>query len=477
MNKKFILFALAIVLVQGISLSFFLRADQTGLFGDTEIPDTGTYRNILAAWKTPDLAPPGYRERVLLPAFMEVAGWFSDDPRSVGWLMLPFHGLTAVSIGYLARRLSGREISAWIAGFLYLVFPAGYLYAPEQSTDYLHAQLMMIALALTVAWTNKTGRTLFVLSILFWCLCQLCRPSLFYVFPVLAVLAWPCWLTLQGQTRRVSFALFLLAGIAIPGYWVLSNAQVFGVSTPSLQAAELLHRCVIPASNVLRASERDPSLHFTPLWHHFREIEARENPSYVALSIYDVGPVPENFAANYKSVMSGAKKHIAEYARYVARAMGMELHRQLVSFAPAKRSAPWLHASYSYRFYQLLLLAGILGAAVAAGRRQWLIMLAVLMLVALIMIPASFNWWGGHRMRLPLDLVLLVFAAVALSTRASLAGVAAILLAGVIPVKILGLSSWWLAIGCFAGAGIVYLLVSRQVSTTGNSSTPSALPP
>lgn len=469
--------ALLVIFCHALALRNFLVLDarhaangRAGAFGDTVIPDTINYRAILSAWHSSvDYAPPAFRERVLVPLIMSASNMIFEDPRSMAWLTLPLHGFTALAVGLLARRLSGRNQAAYIGVIVYGLCPAPFIFGPEQATDLLHAQLVIIATALTLRWRDqRTWWSLYV-SVVAWMLCQLCRPSFFYIFPVLIVFALPAlkerrWCVFLRQGLVIAFASLL-----VPGFWALSNWIHYGIGTPSLQMIELIHRCVLPSAKMMERHAAEPSLSLTPLWDYYREVEARESRPYVALRIYDPGPVPAEFSDNYRQVMREARQFIYSKPAYVARAFMIELVRQLQSHPAPKGATPWLKENYISIFYRVLFLTAICGTAIVSARREWSILAGVLFLMALVVLPGALSWWGGHRFRLPLDLFFLVLASVTFSFRAGWLFIAASILAGYVPLVLWGAPTAWPLIVALAGCAIVYRSLRMQMAVPLNA--------
>jgi len=462
-NRQILLVGLLITIMYGIALSLFLRNDAKGQYADTEIPDTVSYRAMVDAWRSEDFAPPAFRERVLLPALMCVGDSISTDKRFVAWLILPMHAIAVISMMHLTRRWATDDKPVLLVALLYLLFPAGYLFGPEQSTDFIHAALLMATLAATCFFVDRPTYPRLAWAAVGVMLCQLTRPSLFYVFPVILVLAFPLWCRPCREGRKTAMAGLLVAStLLVPAYWTISNRIHYGVATPSLQMVELLHRCVLPASKMLRDHDADPSQALTPLWHRYREVEARASTSYVDLHVYEKGPIPASFAENYRKVLGDAKNHIRANIAYVSKAIWLELNRQVLIPPGGKPSVPWLGVMYIHWYYKLLLVAGVLGFVIVLSRQRLHIAVALVMLVGLIMLPGALSWWGGARFRLPVDCILLVLASLALTTRHGLLALAALMMFGFAPVKFIHMPGYWIPLVMIPVS--IYLFVTCRMA-------------
>jgi 4-amino-4-deoxy-L-arabinose transferase-like glycosyltransferase len=133
--------------------------------------------------------------------------------------------------GFAASIFGGRagRVAGWLAALHpLLVFFSGYLL-----TETTFTALLLIALIASAAWvkTPRAGRALGVG--LTWGLASLARPTALLLPAVVAAWAWvPLGLTVPGRERMRQMALLLLGLALVVGPWTLRNALVLHAFVP-----------------------------------------------------------------------------------------------------------------------------------------------------------------------------------------------------------------------------------------------------
>ncbi len=440
--------ALLVVLVHGIWIQRVAVHVRAGGADPYTMCDTESY--VLAADQFFSSIPvaPVFRERLFYPFMLAIARQFGSDT-AVLWLMLPMHGLAVLAIAYIAGILSDKR---WIpigSSLLYALNPSFYTYGVNLGTDVNHAQFAILATAASMAWM-KTGRRRWVIAaVLFWGVAQLTRQA-FLPIAVALVPLW--WGRLRDSATRVTTVAALGATMAIPMFYVVSNAVVFGVPAPSFATVEALHRYVVPRMRMVQRHAENHSLELTPLWLDERERVALENEDYRALRLYSPVPASPEFRDHYLRVVESDMEIIRkDWGLFWATGL-----QEVWSQASTPPSAPArvlgqedgpgiaLQESLFRKGFKLSMALGLIGLAAAAARRHFGIVLFVLAFLAMTLLPSVLVWWLGGRMRLPAELVLMPFVMLALGTSGGWIFIAGIALLGYAPFKLFGLSELYL---------------------------------
>lgn len=168
--------------------------------------------------------PPGYPW--LLALLLTLLG----APTPALWLAAALAGLAAAAIGWLAANLSGSRAAGWAAGGLFCLWLNSYAYSALLLTDAPHAYLVVVALALSLAWRACERSSRALLAGAAWLAAQTLRPT-FVALPLLL----PLLLVKRGagrRYRRISLGLWLVS-LLVPGWLVAHNWLRHGVAAVS----------------------------------------------------------------------------------------------------------------------------------------------------------------------------------------------------------------------------------------------------
>lgn len=464
--------ALLVVLVHGIWIQRVGSHVRAGGADPYTMCDTESY--VLAAdqFFSPIPVAPVFRERIFYPLMLAVARQFGSDA-TVLWLLLPLHGLSVWAIAYIAGILSDKKWVPIGSALFYALNPSFYTYGVNLGTDVCHAQFAIVATAASMAWM-KTGRRRWVVAaVLCWGVAQLTRQA-FLPIAVALVPLW--WVRLREPATRLATVAALAATLAIPVFYVVSNAIVFGVPAPSFATVEALHRYVVPRMRMQQRHAENPGLELTPLWLDERERVALENDDYRALQLYRPAAPSPDFRKRYLRVMESDMEIIRkDWGLFWASGM-QEVWSQASTppSAPARVLVPEggpgiaRQESLLRKGFKLSLALCLIGLAAAFARRHFGIVLFVLLFVAMTLLPSVLVWWLGGRMRLPAELVLMPFVVLALGTSGGWRFMVGTALLGYGPFKWFGLSEIYLhsvtALFLLLGIGTA---VKEQVRMSG----------
>ena len=462
--------ALLVVLVHGIWIQRVAVHARAGGADPYTMCDTESY--VLAADQFFSSIPvaPVFRERMFYPLLLAVARQIGSDT-TVLWLLLPLHGLSILAIAYIAGILSDKRWVPIGSALLYALNPSFYTYGVNLGTDVCHAQFAIVATAASMAWM-KTGRRRWVIAaVLFWGVAQMTRQA-FLPIAVALVPLW--WGRLREPGTRLATVAALGATLAIPVFYVVSNAMVFGVPAPSFATVEALHRYVVPRMRMVQRHAENPGLELTPLWLDERERVALENEDYRALQLYRPSAASPDFRTHYLRVMESDMEIIRkDWGLFWTSGM-QEVWSQASTppSAPARvlgqADGPGIARQESLfrKGFKLSMALCLIGLAAAAARRHYGIVLFVWLFLAMTLLPSVLVWWLGGRMRLPAELVLMPFVVLALGSSGGWIFIAGTALLGYAPFKLFGLPELYLQV---ATASFLLVGLGAALRDRGNT--------
>ncbi|MFH0909619.1 MAG: hypothetical protein V1929_12735 [bacterium] len=377
------------------------------------------------------------------------------------WLLLPFHVPAVLSIGYLARVVSGRRTVGLLGAFLYLLYPTVFNHGVHIGTDLLHAQLAVTAVACTIAWTRTRLISWACAALLLWPIVQLTRPTF---FPVVLVLPFALWVTID-RLRDLRWSLALLAmSVVVPLTFAVKNRIDYGVLTPSFAGLENVHRYLVPSINAVRRDAEEPDALMMHLWHEERDLKAGADPEYVAMKLYEPVPVPVCFAENYRILMQRDISFVKSNLVWLLRVFRANVSDELLipptwPFGPSGDIRDGLLRKAQKGALLLVMLGLVLGWV--NGPRNHVLFAAAI--TGLVLVPAFLIWWVGDRVRLPVDLVMVPFIAAAVTDGVVLAGMAVLAVVVYAPFRLLHLSTVYLyTVGALVLIVTVFLLFRRE---------------
>ena len=403
--------AACLLLALGFSLhAFHLRAilDLAGhsALNPMEMPDTNSYVSNADAMLHGGHLAPVFRERPLVPAIL--AGIHLLHMREECFLLLPLamHLPAAWAVGFLAAWRSGRRGARLLGIASYFLAPAIYRYGVQISTDVLHVQLVLCAVACTVAWgQNPTWRRV-ATALGLWGLAQLARPT-FFAAPALCVFLVPP--AVWRSPARVR-ALALLAGLAvIPLSFSLANYFTYGIFSPTLSQAESGHRNVVARIRALQQNERQPD-RLSKLFFEEREVVAVSDPDWQALQLYGTKGETKDFALHYRRLQDNTRSFNAANRAWMIDSSIMEIVHQF-SQPPLLRwpmtgvipDLPF-EAGLAPRLHKTMLLLALVSLITFLRIRPGFT-LFVLLTTAMVVLSCSFLWWESQRIRLPVEML------------------------------------------------------------------------
>jgi len=305
--------------------------------------------------------------------------------------------------GFAASIFGGRASrgAGWLAALNpLLVFFSGYLL-----TETTFTALLLLALTASAAWvkTPRPGRALGVG--LTWGFASLARPTALLLPAVIAAWAWvPLGLTVPGRERIRHMALLLLGLALVVAPWTLRNALVLHAFVPVTTGGG---RALLDSNNEVvwndpvRRGGAISTTHVEPYASETRGLSEPEadviaRRRAVGFLVAHVGQWP---------AMAGAK--LARFWRVTAegggtgawQAAGSPLERALAVVDPL---LVWSLITWPFAAWGL-------GQTLRGPRRfyQGLGFLVVLYFTALAVV-----FWGALRMRVPVEPMILLFAAV-----------------------------------------------------------------
>jgi hypothetical protein len=323
---------------------------------------------------------PGY------PLMLAPALALFGTPTPALWFAAVLAGLAAAAMASLAARLAGHRGAGWVAGGLFCLWPTSYALSAQLLTDAAHAYLVVIALALTVAWRTNGRAASAVLAGAAWMAVQALRSTFDYLAVLLPVLLWK-----RGSGRRywrVSACLWL-ASLVVPVSITINNWVDHGVAAtsalPSLGLA-------CETGSMIQARLGRGSFHWL-----------RENcwRRYEGRPWAEVIPAQWREArARYRAAPSLALRiHLEALERQMLFPMTLNYARSLKGAYPS-----WARVG---RPALLLFWLGAGASLLMLFRREPAVVLFLLLVAALVMVPASHTRLAGARYRLTIDLLYL----------------------------------------------------------------------
>jgi hypothetical protein len=326
---------------------------------------------------------PGYP--LLMVAAYDATGMFTP----VHWAG-PFTaaGAAAAVVG-LAFALGGRR-AAILAGILFCLWLSAYRHSVDMRTDAPHAFAAVMAVCASLAWRRSERAGFAGVAALVWMFTQAVRPSLFGIAAILPVLLFK-----RGAPRRylaISGAL-LAATLLVPAFVVGSNAIKHGAPVATEIASLNLACYSVPRMMAELGHGRFADMRRRCV-KRFRAIpieDRTQQQTAWAIGAFRLHPgaAVRSFAGEFKAQML-AGIALSDYPKY----------------APS-----WLSAGRGFMFtFWCVVIAGI---AIVARRDPPTAVFAVLF-IGMIILPATTSHYVGNRLRLPVDVLCVPFAAVAI---------------------------------------------------------------
>jgi 4-amino-4-deoxy-L-arabinose transferase-like glycosyltransferase len=147
-------------------------------------------------------------------------------------LQCAFGALVPVALAGLARSTWGSGVARW-AGWLAAVHPLLVFFSGYLLTETVFSLLLVLALAASVEWlkTPRPGRALG--TGLLWGAAILARPNALLLPPLVAAWAWfPLGLTVNGRDRVRQLGMLALGVMLAVGPWTLRNARELHAFVP-----------------------------------------------------------------------------------------------------------------------------------------------------------------------------------------------------------------------------------------------------
>jgi len=420
----------------------------------TEGPDTPSYTGNAGALLDGRPFSPLFRERVLYASLIAGARILGFRDQSVLWVCVPLEIPAILALGFLAWYVARKPAASVVAAVLYAAYPNTYQVAVVLMPDLLHAQLVVMALALTAAWVEYDRRSFAGLAALLWLMAQVTRPTMFLV---VASLPWLLWRTFLVPGRRTISLLLCALTVVYPISMTVSNALRFGIARPSLAGVEYLHSGFVPRMKAMQRNALQPQS-MTQLYREEREVIARGDPTWRSLRLFAQEPPLPGFHAAYRELMDRNGAFVRAHRGLYIRA-SIEGILEQWNKTPAALPQEWTlfnvpeelkrpASAWVLRAYRLALVLAMFGVALAWARGpRGLVLFTAVSSVPLVMAWTS-CWWDSSRVKLVFDLLLLPFAAAAAVCPASWAAVVAAAGLGYLPRKLFGWpeSSMWLII-------------------------------
>ena len=361
-----------------------------------------------------------YSERLLVPGLIAGIKSLGLDQKWFFALIVLSAFPASLSLAYIGRSLFGHRGTGWLAQALYCCYPFIYAYGTLIETDVLHANIVVIAAALLLAFIS-TGLTSYaVMSGVATALAQLTRPSLFMLPLVAPLLLARNWRSPPLRRSTLIWAALLLL---VPLGLGLHNYVYYGVFRPSLVQVEMLNTWTIPKICVIQENRVHPA----PLTPSFNaKLDGLRSEDW--WKQLHSGYTPRDiFQSCYWAKMKDAKLFLLDNIPDLIRTSWGEFTGQLLCPFTYHNDyhTPKLQAFYpqndrwpevAVKIFLPLCVLG-LGRCVRQRQYTWFVMISILFF--LILGPASLSMWAGPRYKMILDLMLLPCVAAVLFRPAS----------------------------------------------------------
>jgi 4-amino-4-deoxy-L-arabinose transferase-like glycosyltransferase len=306
----------------------------------------------------------------------------------------------AVSVAVVA--MAGREVAGPRAGLVAAVLTALYpVFIVDDGS--LLAETLVVPLVALVVWAffRLWHRPSLPRAALLGALCALCALTRSELVVLVLFLALPAGLVCRGQPWRRRLA---MAGVALVGAGAVF-APWWAYTVPRFSHPVLLSDQL----GVTLASANCDQTYSGSLLGYW------DDQCEVAI----VTPKAKDASARDELLRQEAVHYVEHHLRRVPVVVGARLGRAFGVFRPAQQidlewevlGRPRLPATIGLFFYYLLVLLGGAGALVLRGRRRPLLPFAVVLGEMVLVSAATF---GQTRYRTPLDVVLVILAALAL---------------------------------------------------------------
>jgi hypothetical protein len=306
----------------------------------------------------------------------------------------------------------------------------------------LNTQFMLLAVALTLMWCARGVKAAWWGAGLCWMAAQLTRPTCFFIGPVLLVLLIPALVT----GKRKAAILLTLMTLIVPAGMSVFNYTMYRVAAPTLCKPELLHRAAVPHVKAFKRLQENGG-RLSSYWYEERDVIASSDPDWKALQLYTPGfRDRETFKMHYDALIRKSESYLKNNRMWLIRTAWFPIRHVLFkapSYYPARYSQPegnQLHY-FIWRGHILFLMFGCIGL-IGAIRHHPFLVLFVLGVAAMVVLPCAFFMWVMSSARLPVDLLLLPFAAYAVLCIISWLIISLTGLAGWLPVRLNVLPPW-----------------------------------
>ncbi len=381
----------------GCESALLLCRNAKGAWGSS----VGDYKDYLAValdivyaggvtnfWKVPYYRrTPGYP--LLMVLTYDATGMFTPV-HWVGPIAAAGAGAAVVGLGFA---LGGRR-SAILAGILFCLWLSAYRYSADMRTDAPHAFAAVMAVAASLAW-KRTERGGFAgLAAALWMATQALRPTLFGIAAILPVLLFK-----RGVDRRylIASGALLASTLVMPAFVIGSNAIRYGTPVASEIATRNLACYAVPRMMA--------QLGHAP----FDEMRNRCLKRFRAIPREDRARMQTAWA------IGAFRLHPWPALRSFAGELSVQMFAGIELSPYAKYQPSWLRAGAGFMaVYWICVLAGLF---VTARRERGTAIFAALF-VLLVMLPATSSHYVGNRLRLPVDILCIPFAAVFVETAA-----------------------------------------------------------
>ena len=402
--------------------------------------DTPTYMRMIVAFSGETSLNPMYQERLLAPILMWLFKISTGNISCFLFLIVVLELPAAMSIGYIAKKLSAKSFAGIVASLIYIVYPDSYQYGVLLQTDTLHVELMLIALAFTGIYLERKKWHWIIPVIIMWSLCQLTRPTLFLLaggFIFCMVINW------RNKAIRYQFLVLGLGVMIVPMGHVITNYYRYGIPAPSLCQVEMLYTWTVPRVKTLSLNKKNPQPITALFERNVRDVRSTEN--WKNLHGQDDNREfkadPAAFKESYIQALNSSKKYITEHRSEMMETSWMALQQEFTTvpryYHPiASQSLVGYYPDCSLfiqRAYKIFILFGMMGIIRSLTGKRNEFTFIMLVIILLIIIPSSLSWMCLGRYRYNVDIIIMPYAAWAMCMGLCWLVMAGVFLAGYLP--------------------------------------------
>lgn len=363
-----------------------------------------------------------FKERLTLPFFLKLAGYFGENPKAYLYMVQGLHILFPLIIASCSRVLFRNRFLALISAVLYVLYQPASVYSQTILTDFLHAFFFVSAITATIWFFRSYGWPAMGASAFLFMCAMLSRPTFLFAGLLITPVIFLYRQIEKLKTHQfITFALLLLAP---PLGLSLSNIARFGVFTPTFNSIENIHTVLVPGLATLIRKSVEVNRNSALIWHEERDLKAMQDPIYKELRLWEAS-VPEDknaFRQNFQKLRQRNAAFVKEHFDVFISLLVGEASRMLLL-------ADTFHA-WGRHGRSLLTFAGSISLVyLFTAYRQRGSALILSVCCAWIVISSSTFLWATQRFMLPVDLLLIVLAPACFSSpmRATIFGASIVL--------------------------------------------------